>query len=220
MKSAAIRVHVAGANQRGVPNIDVTLVTEKGKRQARTDSDGVALFPREEAPRSGKTRTMMYWGPDQVMMLVRLLVLSTMASSTFAAGPFYLGTWKISSAKVAPWWEDRAHEPSAAEMKGLVGKTITITPKGIVGPRELACTGARYVVKDYPADMLFQGAFDEMRRRDKSASPEKLAATIGFRGSRWKTLETGCSVEIDYHFLDENTAAIGLNNYVYILTKQ
>jgi hypothetical protein len=51
-------------------------------------------------------------------------------------------------------------------------------------------------------------------------SPEKLAAAIGFRGSRWKTLETGCGVEIDYHFLDESTAAIGLNNYIYILTKQ
>jgi hypothetical protein len=33
-------------------------------------------------------------------------------------------------------------------------------------------------------------------------------------------LETGCAVEIDYHFIDSSTAAIGLNDYVYILTRQ
>jgi hypothetical protein len=60
VKSAAIRVHVVGANQRGVPNIDVTLVTEKGKHQARTDSDGIALFPREDAPRSAAFQIRVY----------------------------------------------------------------------------------------------------------------------------------------------------------------
>jgi hypothetical protein len=33
-----------------------------------------------------------------------------------------------------------------------------------------------------------------------------------------KTLETGC--EIDFHFVDEATAEIGLNDYVYTLKKQ
>jgi len=55
--------------------------------------------------------------------------------------------------------------------------------------------------------------------------PAKLAAQLGFRGSTsktqtWKTLETGCGNELDYHFLDPSTAAFGLNNYVYILKKQ
>jgi len=56
-------------------------------------------------------------------------------------------------------------------------------------------------------------------RRDKSADPAKIAAKLGFRGSSWKTLETGGG-ELDYHFLDPGTAAFGLNNYVYILKKQ
>jgi hypothetical protein len=64
----------------------------------------------------------------------------------------------------------------------------------------------------YPADMLFQGAFGEMHNRDKSADPVKIAQGIGFRGSRWKTLETGCGNEIDYHFLDPTTAAFGLSS--------
>jgi len=49
-KAAAIRVHVVGQNGHGVPNIDVTLVTKDGKLDARTDSDGIAMFPKTNAP--------------------------------------------------------------------------------------------------------------------------------------------------------------------------
>jgi hypothetical protein len=138
-----------------------------------------------------------------------------------AADPFYLGTWKIVSATAAPWWDGPERKPVTIEMRSLVGKTITIEAKAIRGPRALACTGARYEVKDYPADMLFQGAFGEMQRRDKSLDPVKIAAKVGFRDApTWKTLETGCAVEIDYHFIDPSTAAFGLNDYVYTLKKQ
>jgi hypothetical protein len=137
-----------------------------------------------------------------------------------AAEAFYLGKWKIVDAKVAPWADERVRKPDTAEMKSLVGTTITIESKAIRGPRALACTDARYVVKEYPADMLFQGAFGEMHARDKSADPVRIAERLGFRGSRWKTLETGCAVEIDYHFIDPATAAFGLNDYVYIIKKQ
>ena len=148
------------------------------------------------------------------------VLLSTLSPMASAADPFYLGKWKIVSAVVAPWWEDRAHKPDEAEVRSLLGKTVTITSKAIQGPRILACMGTRYQVKDYPADFLFQGAFGEMQIRDKSVDPVKVAATVGFRGSSWKTLETGCDVEIDYHFIDPTTAAIGLNNYVFTLKKQ
>jgi hypothetical protein len=153
-------------------------------------------------------------------LAVAIGAICSLAPAASAAGAFYLGAWKITSAKIAPWWDDSSHPPSSSEMKSLVGKTITITPKSIEGPRALACTGVHYVLKDYPADMLFQGAFDEMRRRDKSIDPAKLAGSLGFRGASWKTLETGCAVEIDYHFIDSSTAAFGLNDYVYILTRQ
>lgn len=142
------------------------------------------------------------------------------ASRASAADAFYLGTWKIVSAAVAPWWTDPTQKPDPSETKSLVGKTIIVSTKEMLGPREIACKGPKYQVKDYPADMLFQGAFGEMHARDKSADPAKLAATLGFRGSRWKTLETGCGNELDYHFLDPSTSAFGLNNYVYILKKQ
>jgi hypothetical protein len=152
------------------------------------------------------------------LLLAALLVVGV-GTVVFAADAFYLGRWKIVEAKVAPW-ADAERRPDTAEMKSLVGTTVTIEAKGIRGHRALACTGVRYVVKEYPADMLFQGMFGEMHERDKSADPVKIAEKLGFRGSQWKTLETGCGAEIDYHFLDTATAAFGLNNYVYILKKQ
>jgi hypothetical protein len=150
---------------------------------------------------------------------VRFVCLILIGSVAIAADPFYIGTWKIASAVIAPW-ADPLHKGDEAEMKSLVGKNIVVKPNEITGPHELACKGPRYQVKHYPADMLFQGAFGEMQRRDKSVDPVKVAATLGFKGSSWKTLETGCATELDFHFIDPNTATFGLNNYVYTLRKQ
>lgn len=152
-------------------------------------------------------------------MLGRILLFVICAASAFSADSIYIGTWKIESAVAAPWWTDR-QPPDPAEMKALVGKTITITEKSVAGPRQFACRNPHYELKDYTADMLYQGSFGEMRERDKSVDPAKVAAAAGFRGSSWKTLETGCGKEIDYHFLDPNTASFGLNNYLYKLKKQ
>jgi hypothetical protein len=147
------------------------------------------------------------------------LIMALLAATLAGADPFYLGTWKITSAAIAPW-QELPYRDDSAEMKSLVGKTVVIRAKSIAGPRQVACQGPHYQIKDYPADMLFQGAFGEMHQRDKSADPVKIAAKLGFRGSSWKTLETGCGNELDYHFLDPTTAAFGLNNYVYTLKKQ
>jgi hypothetical protein len=149
-----------------------------------------------------------------------LLIVALLGVSANAAELFYLGTWKIASATVAPWQVARPYGDDHAEMKSLVGRTVVIRPKAIVGPRAVACEGPNYRVKDYPADMLFQGAFGEMHRRDPSNDPAKIAAGLGFRGTLWKTLETGCGNELDYHFLDPTTADFGLNNCVYTIKKQ
>lgn len=141
-----------------------------------------------------------------------------LAAAAVAAEPFYLGSYKIVSATVAPWTEGR--KPDPAESKTLVGKAVTIKTGEILGPRQLACKGPKYQVKDYPADMLFQGAFGEMHSKDKAADPEKLAAKVGFQGKSWKTVETGCATELDFHYIDPNTFAFGLNDYVYTVKKQ
>ncbi len=81
-----------------------------------------------------------------------------------------------------------------------------------------ACKGPHYKVSDFSADMLFEGQFGEMHDTDRSKDPLQLAHALGFTGTAFRTLETGC--EIDWHFVDPGTVEIGLNNYVYTLKKQ
>lgn len=140
-------------------------------------------------------------------------------ASLNAADPFYIGTWKIVSAVPAPW-ATKELPPDEPEMKELSGKTVVFKLKEIEGPRQAACNGPRYKVVTVPAEGLFQGMFDELHRRDKSVDPNKMAAQAGFRGRSWKSLETGCGNELDFHFIDPMTMVFGLNNVVYTLKKQ
>ena len=104
------------------------------------------------------------------------------------------------------------------ERSRLIGKTIVFKAKEIAGPPPFACKGPQYSVTDVTAGLLFQGAFEEMQSKDNSVEPDKLATSLGFTGSRIKTLETGC--EIDFHLVDAATAEVGLNDYVYTLKKR
>jgi hypothetical protein len=151
---------------------------------------------------------------------VATLTVALFPSAVPAADAFYLGTWKIASAVVAPWADPADRKPDPTEMKALVGKSVVIKSNEITGPRQWACKGPKYRIRDYPADMLFQGAFGEMHSRNKSADPGKIAAGLGFKGSSWKTLETGCGNELDLHFVDPATAEFGLNDFVYTMKKE
>jgi hypothetical protein len=154
----------------------------------------------------------------QMNRLVSVLALSLFAcTDVCAAEPDYFGTWKFVSAAVAPW-ADPAAAPDPAEKNALLGKTVAIKPKEISGPKTFACRTPKYRIVDYTADLLFQGAFGEMQSRDKSVDPLKLAASVGFSGASFKTLETGC--EFDWHFANPTEIKIGLNDYVYTLKKQ
>jgi hypothetical protein len=144
-------------------------------------------------------------------------VFFALAVPAGAAEPFYLGSWKFTAGVVAPW-VDPARKPDVKERARLLGKRLVIGAKAIAGPDPFSCKGPHYAVKDYTADLLFQGAFDEMRSKNPSVDPGKIAALLGFPGSRVKTLETGC--EFDFHFVDETIAEVGLNDYVYTLKKQ
>ena len=145
------------------------------------------------------------------------VIAAASGSAAKAADASYIGTWKLAGAVVAPW-ADPKQKPDSAEMTRLVGRTIVFQAKQITGPPPFACKAPHYKESDVTADLLFQGAFDEMRSRNKSVDPDKLAASLGFAGKKIKTLETGC--EIDFHFVDAATAEIGLNDYGYTLKKQ
>jgi hypothetical protein len=146
-----------------------------------------------------------------------ICIVAAISAPAKAADSYYIGTWKVSGAVVAPW-ADLKQKPDSAEPSRLIGKTIAFKAREITGPRPFACTPAHYKEADYTADMIFQGAFEEMRSKNKSVDPNKIAASLGFKGTSIRTLETGC--EIDFHFVDATSAEIGLNDYVYTLTKQ
>lgn len=132
-----------------------------------------------------------------------------------SADSSYIGSWLISDAVLAPW---SYPEEKPTERSRLMGKTIVFKPREITGPPPFPCKAPHYKEIDYGTDMIFQGAFDDMRSKNKSIDPDKLAASLGFPGKSIRTLETGC--DIDFHFVDATTAKIGLNNYVYTLKKQ
>jgi hypothetical protein len=153
------------------------------------------------------------------LVIISVISCASLATSASAAAgdAFYLGGWKVARAAIAPW-ADAAHPLDRAEAGRLVGKSIVVGPHAITGPQALRCDGAHYHLSDATPDMLFQGAFGEMQSKNKSVDPSKIAASLGFVGTRIRTLETGC--ELDFHFVDKTTAEIGLNDYVYTLKKQ
>ena len=115
-------------------------------------------------------------------------VAAASGSAAKAADASYIGTWKLAAAVVAPW-ADPKQKPDSAEMTRLVGKTIVFQAKQIGGPPPFACKAPHYKESDFTADMLFQGAFEEMQSKNKSVDPDKLAASLGFAGrksGRWR----------------------------------
>jgi len=153
----------------------------------------------------------------KINALACLLASLGAVGSAAAAEPFYIGSWTFTGAVVAPWADPR-RRPDDAERARLMGKMVVLKIGEISGPRPFACAKPQYKVTDYGPDMIFQGAFGEMQHADKKVDPQALAASLGFTGARIRTLETGC--EIDVHFVDDATAEIGLNNYVYTLKRR
>ncbi len=148
-----------------------------------------------------------------------LAIFAAIAPPPAHADAFYFGTWRVASAVVAPW-ADTLRPPSTAEKDALVGKTVVFRAASIDGPKQLACRNLKYKLVDSGPDMLFQGELAEPREGKPPPDPAAAAAALGFKGASWKTLETGCGNELDFHFLDEKTAEFGLNDYVYRMEKQ
>jgi hypothetical protein len=141
-------------------------------------------------------------------------------SGAVAEDAFYLGQWKITAAAPGPWIKSDA-ELFPDEMKSLVGQTITLKSDAIEGPGGLPCKGPKYEVMEGGPDMLFQGAFGEMQAADASKDPQKLAEQVGYTGTKYRTVLTGCEFAVDFSFgEDPDTAMFALDNAVYMLKRQ
>ena len=59
-KTPALRIWIKGKNGRGIPNLDIKLTTAQGEKEARTDSDGMALFAATSEPKSAVVEIRVY----------------------------------------------------------------------------------------------------------------------------------------------------------------
>ena len=151
--------------------------------------------------------------------LAALLCASSLSTAS-AEDAFYLGQYKITQVVKAPWAKSDA-ELVPEEMKSLVGQTITIKSNGIAGPGSFPCSDAVYQVMEGGPDMLFQGMFGQMHDENATNDPQKLAEQVGFTGTQYWTVLTGCEFAVDFSFgTDKNTAMFALNNAVYTMKRQ
>ena len=121
----------------------------------------------------------------------------------------FLGRWRIAASQPAPWHDPK--DPGSAPFPDrITGRTVTFTRTRIAAPAPLACGRPRYRVKTVPPQGLFQGGL---------TSPEAQAKALGFPGSGIRTLETGCSGWLDFHFVDAATALFALDNRIYTLRR-
>jgi hypothetical protein len=148
-----------------------------------------------------------------------LVLLGALSCALAGDNTFFLGSWTIARAEIAPW-AVRGPVPDPAESKTLLGKTLEFEATKIKGPGITACPSLRYEVVQVPPEGLFQGSFEEMQRADKTVSPQKLASAQGFKPGNITSLQTGCANEIDYHFKDAKSGAFALNNYIFTIEKQ
>ena len=150
--------------------------------------------------------------------IIALAFCAALLHRASGAEPFYVGNWQFASAVLAPWADSVLRQPDTAERDALLGRTVAIKPQEIAGPGDVTCQQPKYKLVAYPAEELFEGAFAEMRERDPSIDPRRRAGALGFTGSAFPTLETGCA--FDWHFVDPATVEIGLNDWIYTLKKQ
>ncbi len=143
--------------------------------------------------------------------------LAGMLGANFAyAQEGFAGVWKIEKSEPAPWAKT-ADMLDAKEIKRLTGATAEFKANAITGPAPLACKGPRYEIKQYDADMLFQGALAEYG--DPSTTPDKMADKIGFAKRPIASLVTGCAAEIEFHAIDADHAVFALNNSIYRMVR-
>lgn len=128
------------------------------------------------------------------------------------------GKWTIERADDAPWANTTDYQPYRKVVPDYVGKIVSFEGKRIKGPALLACAKPNYEMKDYSADMLFQGQLGESEQRGGKKA-EEVATALGYKSRPIRTLETGCEGAIDFHMSDTDHAAFALDNMIYWLAR-
>lgn len=120
--------------------------------------------------------------------------------------PFF-GTWHMTTAVVAPWWDHVGAEPTAsADMA-----TFTLAAGKSTGPALLTCDKPAYATNIAPQRGLFQGNLPD---------PQKDAPALGFTSPDIIVMSFTCAsgagdVSLDFPMRDDDTIMLGLDNMIY-----
>jgi hypothetical protein len=120
--------------------------------------------------------------------------------------PFF-GTWELTAARVAPWWDKVGEEPAPDP----AFTKFTLAADKTTGPPIVTCAKPAYSTNIVPPRSLFQGNLPD---------PTKDAAALGITDLDVTVLSYSCSdnnadVSLDLPMLDAETILLGLDNVVY-----
>ncbi|MFZ4685502.1 MAG: hypothetical protein ACOYMK_07800 [Hyphomonadaceae bacterium] len=120
--------------------------------------------------------------------------------------PFF-GTWELTAARVAPWWDNQGEEP--APDPGFT--KFKLTADASSGPPIVTCSKPVYSTNIVPPRALFEG---------KLPDPAGDAVALGLTALDITMLtftceENNASVSLDFPMVDEATVLLGLDNVVY-----
>ncbi len=146
-------------------------------------------------------------------VLLALLLLSLVKIAPALAEEPILGTWAVTDAKVAPWYDGGGAKPNIDPK--LLHATLVFAKDSVKGPSAVACNKVRYTVNMIGPEDLFEGGLK---------NPAKDAAALGFKGGKITSINEGClrsdaDLEMDFPMIDKDTALFGLNNVVYTMKR-
>lgn len=150
--------------------------------------------------------------------LLALAACSPAADTTPAEGadiptprnPFF-GTWELTAARIAPWWDQQGEEPAADP----AFVTFTLAADATTGPPIVTCSKPRFATDIVAQRSLFEGNLPD---------PSADAAELGFTSPDITVLSFSCQdgdadVSLDFPMRDDRTILLGLDNVIYTFTR-
>jgi hypothetical protein len=127
--------------------------------------------------------------------------------------PFF-GSWKVETARVAPWWKGPGEPPQMDPE--FQDTAIVFEAKKSSGPGIVACDAPVYAVSLVGPATLFEGNLP---------NPAAEAAALGFSPTDIQSLNLSCTrdqkdVSLDFAMAGEDTILLGLDNMIYTLKRQ
>lgn len=132
------------------------------------------------------------------------------ADAVTPRNPFF-GTWEVTAARIAPWWDRQGEEPAADP----AFTKFTLGAASSSGPPILTCSKPSYSTNIVPPRSLFEGNLPD---------PANDVRAFGITSPDITMLTFSCednakNVSLDFPMTDDGSILLGLDNVVYTFTR-